>query len=815
MKNRCIMKIKVVSSVMVSSFLFSCAVQQNNPIYSEAKNADDLLIVDCLLPGQVRKLGQIATYVTARRAIKTSAVECEVRGGEYVAYDRANLSTALNIWSPKAQSGDPEAQNYVGEIYEKGLGVNPDYEMALVWYKKAARQGNSKAQMNLGYLYEKGLGVPVDQTIAFEWYAKSSKLSNSNIQYESSLSTAQQSTPLSAELKLLKAALKNSQIESNHLKQKLLSIQDELSNDKERLGLLQKDFILAQRKIQSEQHELQDTYKIDALNQKLEGKTQEIRSQQVAVEKLEDEYKRKVAVLTETLADTQKRAKQIVDALKNDNKNAETSQVALLQMEVKLAETEKRLLDVSNLSHQRLTALDMLKGKADSHEQSLHFVDKELKQSHQQIKQYKQDKARLSAQVESDQELKETYLLEISDKVAEVEVLKQSLIAEKSLYESEIKALKKTVRGELVTEKPSIEIIDPPFVLTRGMPMVTLRSVASHREIIGKVESSVGLLSLLINDLKRKVNEQGLFKTDVELHGNETPVKIVAIDNNGKKSSLDFVLSMESAIQRSVDTPSGSIGKREKNWGKINFGNYHALIIANNDYQKVPKLETPVTDAQAVEKILSAKYGFKTKLLINGTRYQILSELNKLRATLTENDNLLVYYAGHGELDKVNMRGHWLPIDADGDNTANWISTVAITDILNSMAAQHVMVVSDSCYSGAMTRSSLARLDAGVTHKQRNDWLKAMLKARSRTVLTSGGLKPVMDGGGGQHSVFARAFIEALGANSELLEGQALYRNVSNNIVSIAAGYGIEQVPEYAPIRHAGHESGEFFFVPK
>jgi len=809
------MKIKVVSSVMVSSFLFSCAVQQNNPIYSEAKNADDLLIVDCLLPGQVRKLGQIATYVTARRAIKTSAVECEVRGGEYVAYDRANLSTALNIWSPKAQSGDPEAQNYVGEIYEKGLGVNPDYEMALVWYKKAARQGNSKAQMNLGYLYEKGLGVPVDQTIAFEWYAKSSKLSNSNIQYESSLSTAQQSTPLSAELKLLKSALKNSQIESNNLKQKLLSIQDELSNDKERLGLLQKDFVLVQKKAQSEQLASQDTYKIDALNQKLEGKTQEIRSQQVAVEKLEDEYKRKVAVLTETLADTQKRAKQIVDALKNDNKNAETSQVALLQMEVKLAETEKRLLDVSNLSHQRLTALDMLKGKADSHEQSLHFVDKELKQSHQQIKQYKQDKARLSAQVESDQELKETYLLEISDKVAEVEVLKQSLIAEKSLYESEIKALKKTVRGELVTEKPSIEIIDPPFVLTRGMPMVTLRSVASHREIIGKVESSAGLLSLLINDLKRKVNEQGLFKTDVELHGNETPVKIVAIDNNGKKSSLDFVLSMESAIQRSVDTPSGSIDKREKNWGEINFGNYHALIIANNDYQKVPKLETPVTDAQAVEKILSAKYGFKTKILINGTRYQILSELNKLRATLTENDNLLVYYAGHGELDKVNMRGHWLPIDADSDNTANWISTVAITDILNSMAAQHVMVVSDSCYSGAMTRSSLARLDSGVTHKQQNDWLKAMLKARSRTVLTSGGLKPVMDGGGGQHSVFARAFIEALGANSQLLEGQALYRNVSNNIIAIAADYGIEQVPEYAPIRHAGHESGEFFFVPR
>jgi len=808
------MKTNIVSTMVVSSFLFSCAVQDIQ-MSSVAKNADELLIVDCLLPGQVRKLGQIATYVTARRAIKSSAVECEVRGGEYVAYDRANLSTALNIWSPKAQSGDPEAQNYVGEIYEKGLGVEPDYEMAHVWYKKAARQGYSKAQINLGYLYERGLGVQKDKAIALEWYAKSSKLSSLNIQYESSLSTAPQSNPLSAELKLLKAALKNSQIETISLKKKLLNIQGNLISDKEKLAILQKDFLLVQKKIQSRPRVSQNEKEIEFLTQTLEEKNQAIEFQQLNVEKLEDEYKKKVAVLTETLADTQKRAKQIVDALKSENKNAATSQVALLQMEAKLAETEKRLLDVNKLSDQRLIALDELKETTGSQQKSLQFADTELKQSQQQIEQYRQDKVSLAAQLESDLELKEKYLLEIKDKAGEVEKLKKSLIEERLQYELKIKSLKKTVKVELVADKPSIEIIDPPFVLTRGMPTVTLRSVASHREIIGKVESSAGLLSLFINDLKRKVNEQGLFKTDVALHGNETPVQIVAIDINGKKSSLDFVLSMERAIQRSTNIPVGSINKQEKNWEQVNFGRYHALIIANNDYLKVPKLETPVTDARAVEKILSAKYGFKTKLLINGTRYQILSELNKLRATLTEEDNLLVYYAGHGELDKVNMRGHWLPIDADGDNTANWISTVAITDILNSMAAQHVMVVSDSCYSGAMTRSSLARLDTGVTHKQRNDWLKAMLKSRSRTVLTSGGLKPVMDGGGGQHSVFARAFIEALGENSQLLEGQALYRSVSNNIIAIAADYGIEQVPEYAPIRHAGHESGEFFFVPK
>jgi hypothetical protein len=52
-------------------------------------SADTLFVVDCLLPGQVRKLGT-RTFLTARRPIKTSPQDCEMRGGAYVAYDRAD-----------------------------------------------------------------------------------------------------------------------------------------------------------------------------------------------------------------------------------------------------------------------------------------------------------------------------------------------------------------------------------------------------------------------------------------------------------------------------------------------------------------------------------------------------------------------------------------------------------------------------------------------------------------------------------------------------------------------------------------------------
>lgn len=129
----------------------------------------DLEIVDCLLPGQVRQLGNMS-YLTPRRPLRTTVAECSIRGGEYVAYDRADLKSALRIWMQAAQAGDAEAQTNVGEIYERGLGVEPNYEAAALWYQKAADQGYSQALFNLGTLYEQGLGVPQDRLKALNLY---------------------------------------------------------------------------------------------------------------------------------------------------------------------------------------------------------------------------------------------------------------------------------------------------------------------------------------------------------------------------------------------------------------------------------------------------------------------------------------------------------------------------------------------------------------------------------------------------------------------------------------------------------------------
>ncbi len=246
----------------------------------------------------------------------------------------------------------------------------------------------------------------------------------------------------------------------------------------------------------------------------------------------------------------------------------------------------------------------------------------------------------------------------------------------------------------------------------------------------------------------------------------------------------------------------------------VDFGRYHALVIGNNDYRQLPDLTSPINDATGLADVLQRRYGFRTTVLTNADRYAILSALNRLRETLTSTDNLLIYYAGHGELDEVNQRGHWLPVDAERDSTANWIPTTAITDLLNIIQARQVLLVVDSCYAGALTRSAVGRLRTGMTTAEQQHWFRTMAKRKSRTVLTSGGIAPVLDAGGGRHSVFAKALLEVLEANTDILDGQRLHRDVAARVAYAAASLRFDQVPEYAPIRYAGHEAGEFFLVP-
>jgi hypothetical protein len=613
--------------------------------------AEKLLAVDCLLPPEVRNLGSQMTYLAARQPIKTIALDCEIRGGEYIAYDRANYRTALNAWLEQAKQGDAQAQTYVGEIYEKGLGLPPDYKAAQVWYKKAAEQGFSRAQINLGYLYENGLGVSQDKVAALNWYRLASGITD-DIDYTSTIET-----------------------------------------------------------------------RADSLA--------EVRT----------------APLREKLAQSVSTIQQL--------------EVSLAKTQVQLKVSEHSLRDV----RQRVQTLEQ-----DIEREKARGADTVLLENNYQEQ-----------------------LREMKNQQHLVSQLRTELSAQK---------------GRLA--KPSIEITAPQLLATRGgEALLSVRSGGNAQIIKGRIHAPAGLRRASINGRPIATDSQGVFNSAVAIPSKQIRVTIRAIDNQSQSAEFSFILvpkSFEKVAEVDAVMDTGLTTS-------VKFGRYYALVIGNNEYQNYERLETATNDAQSVAAILKNNYGFRTRVIINADRYTMLSAINEVKAKLQKEDNLLIYYAGHGEIDQASQQGYWLPVDAERSNTANWISNSAITDLLNTVNARHVLVIADSCYSGSMSGTSIPRLNIRLDKSRMKKWLKTMARTKSRTVLTSGGLEPVLDKGGAGHSIFARALIERLKSNTGVIDAYRVFLDVSNKVTNRATSVGFDQVPTYAPIRHAGHGGGEFVLV--
>ena len=239
-------------------------------------------------------------------------------------------------------------------------------------------------------------------------------------------------------------------------------------------------------------------------------------------------------------------------------------------------------------------------------------------------------------------------------------------------------------------------------------------------------------------------------------------------------------------------------------------GPYYALVIGNDDYRTLPKLKTATSDATALAQILRDQYGFSTSLLLNATRADIITALLTYRRKLPEKSNLLIYYAGHGANDSEARVAYWLPVDAQLGNTTNWISSEDITSELRVIKALHILVVADSCYSGALMRSAdLIDINAEVKPSERDFYLEKLQTLKSRDLMASGGVEPVADGGTANHSIFAAVLLQSLQGMSESKFTASL---LFQRLVVRVAGRS-QQTPQYTAIVNSEHDGGDFVFT--
>jgi len=235
---------------------------------------------------------------------------------------------------------------------------------------------------------------------------------------------------------------------------------------------------------------------------------------------------------------------------------------------------------------------------------------------------------------------------------------------------------------------------------------------------------------------------------------------------------------------------------------------YYALIIGNNNYDNLEDLDNAVNDAEDLEKVLKEKYGFETTLMIDKNKDDTHNAIINFTVNRKKNDNILIYYAGHGQLVKKQKRGYWLPTDAGSSQDSKWLSNNSIKDLIGSSDAKHILLIVDSCFSGSLMRGSGENKSVEKLTKTE---IERLQQKKTRLVMTSGGNEQVADGiGNSKNSVFAEPLIKALKDNNSVIRSIELFQTVQSYVINNA-----DQTPNHSLIHGTGHNGGEFLFFPK
>jgi len=803
------MNLSIKPGICISTAILAVLSALSTPVVSStddpSRDVDKLMIVDCMLPGKVMRLGAGARYMSARRPVKTTGADCEIRGGEYVAYDRANYASSLKVWLPEAKAGDPKAQTYVGEMFEQGLGTMPDYQTAVAWYRKAAEQGFERAQMNLGSMYERGLGVEQDDVEALNWYRRATGMADDELILSSE--AEEQREALEAEAEELRTALQASEAEIASLKNSLDASRRQLNDSQGRLDNTMLE--LEEMRFRASQAQAMggDSTDVAALLDEIRLKETELAANRNELMDIRVAYDRQQAQFTAQL-DAQEDDKAATAALldmEQEKIKSLESQVAQLAQslqtrQAELASSNEQLMELRRQlaaassgdpsgggnNSELMAVIARQQAELEKKAHSTSFLEQELANQKQQLEAERQAYVQREQRLLADADIMAGEMQDLQKRLDQTQVLLSS-------YQQRLS------QSDRLIQRQEAEI------LQRRTELQQLQSSGqgANNDQIRSLETKLG---------NQSINLAGSQGEHAALISTVNKLEIELDRLRGQINSTGTLAQANTRGYTPAPGPAPTSTPRP-NIPEVAFGEYHALIIGNNDYPELPSLTTPVNDATAIARMLEEKYGFKTQVLINADRYAILQTLNSYRERLSEDDNFLLYYAGHGTLDEKNNRGHWLPVDAHPSVATNWISNVTITDHINTFTAKHIMVIADSCYSGTLTRQVRTSPPRGRSKKREIEYYRKWAGKTSRTALTSGGTQPVMDGGGGSHSIFAKSLLNTLEKNDGILPGPELFLEVHQRVSSSGLNE-VEQVPTFDVIQNTGDLGAPFFFVP-
>ena len=859
----------------------AAAAQENEEteerIRIAAANMEDAVVVDCQLPGRLRRLGGTRTYLTPGRLIRTSAIVCRTRGGEYTLGDLSSGTLSLQRWLEPAKQGDSEAQYYVARIYANGMdNVDVNYQEAARWYQAAADQGYSEAMQELGYLYEQGLGVPQDELKALNLQREASGLGE-DLDFAYKIADAEAvAERLASQLAAANGALRDAQLD-------LRASQDELSATRAALRAQETSMTRLQSELETVRQQSAEPRVTELERQvaTLSAAMQESQATILALEEARDQAsvqlnaqlssgqatqlelrellartesaERQVESLSIQLADAQQRLIQSDDELRrlqasyrDQSEQLNTERARLLEarstsgddaaafvaaseaeivsreakiagLETRVGKLQQRLAQAGNSDQERRlqNQLDALQLRFETETAALQAERDRLQQS---LAMSEAERSRLFSEKQEQLADRDSALdaqrLQIETLTAEsnrlrdrVEGLETQQANSAVQTDNENAALRaalsmarqqaSTLRNQLDNvnaEKAAVErrMLADKVALQQAMASSDASNAQALQLLqaqIANAESTINLQNLKISQLEGQIATETVQLASLRDQADEPAFEVVSTEVRNAMEILEMA--------RSPDEPS--------------LGNYHALLIANQNYEFYDDLTTPIRDVTEIEKLLRGRYGFNVRVLKDATDDDIMGALQDYGNELTEVDNLLIYYSGRGSTPEDGKnRAYWLNTNADPSQNHTWLLAEHVSEKIREIQAKRVLVVTDSCFSRRRLQAKSMAIGRGMDSQK----FRIMAGLKSRFVLTSGANLPFYDEQGDRtHSMFSQLFMQVLRQNSNVLSGEMLSYELTNRLRERADNPD-RATPAYSVLEGTGHEAGDFFFVP-
>jgi Caspase domain/Sel1 repeat len=781
-----------------------------------------------------------------------------------------DYAQAAHWYGLAAAQGYNAAQQELGYMYEQGLGVEKDLKVALNLERKASGLGE-----DLDYAWKiadaKETAARQVEELSAELEAANSQLQDTRSQLlseEDALARNRAQLSRSANAVLdLRAQLETARQSAGgqdggrvkELESKLVQTEAALRSDQQKIEQLTIDLSVREKGLAASLEKSQATSL--TLNEVVassnsdksatRAETESLRAQLAQTEQrllhseqeltvARSQYQRDVQHLVDQRDDLEHaRSKSTDDGvvlLATKQRELDRQQLQLKSLESELAAVKRAAAESGSSGNSRAAALEARNAELTQMFAQLHahFDDsqKQLAAQRQQLTELQsksgaeraalveQMKGQMQQQLAArDAELavRQRHLESLEYDAGQLKTQLQSLQAEKNRestkHAGEERALRQdlaSVRAQALQQQDELEKARTEYAREQSELLQAQAQLGRERAVGQQDTQTIARLTVLIKayEAKMKANEGLIASLKQQLDSRPA----LTASNLPMRSAESQ--SVGAAVKRAPDTnfEQTRFLTLARSYDTQHPGHRYALLIGNARYEKLNPLKTPTNDVHELGGILEERYEFTVELLTDVKEPEMMIRLDAYTRKLEENDSLLIYFAGHGARKGPPERAYWLGVEANPEFTEGYLEVGLIQDKIKQMRAKHILLVADSCFSGAIAHGFAASNVHGLDEKL----LNTDMTRRARMVLTSGGDTPVVDSGGDpEHSLFATFFIRTLRQNKNFMSGEMLAHEIYALMKPAAAKLHVTQVPTYASFSDANHEFGDFYFTPK